>query len=216
MLPRKKKLIRSLCFLFLVLIAFSVYNVHSNAANVVDVRAYLIAQQEYVQTANISPIFTKEIQYWSKDIVRWSSEYLLDPNLIATVMQIESCGDPRAISRAGAKGLFQVMPFHFHFAENPFDPNINAKRGLTYLNMVLTLAEGNVSLALAGYNGGPGVMSRPQNEWPSETQRYVTIGVPIYTEARNNASNADSIAYWHYHLDKGLCKIAAQRLGIAE
>ena len=85
-------------------------------------------------TNGISPIFTREIQYWGNDIVRWSNSAGLDPNLLAVVMQIESCGDPRAVSSAGASGLFQVMPFHFHFGENPFDPDTNALRGTSYLS----------------------------------------------------------------------------------
>src|SRR5688500_10923905 len=61
----------------------------------------------------VAPLFTNEIDYWSSDLVRWANAYDLDPNLLATVMQIESCGHPTVVSRAGAQGLFQVMPFHF-------------------------------------------------------------------------------------------------------
>src|SRR5689334_16010438 len=71
---------------------------------------------------SISPIFTREVQHWGPEIVKWADTAGIDPNLVAVVMQIESCGDPRALSRAGAKGLFQVMPFHFAFADNPYDP----------------------------------------------------------------------------------------------
>ena len=66
---------------------------------------------------DIAPIFTPEIRYWAGSLVAWSAAEELDPNLAATVMQIESCGDPRATSRSGAIGLFQVMPYHF--ASNP-------------------------------------------------------------------------------------------------
>jgi hypothetical protein len=54
----------------------------------------------------LSPIFTASVQYWKDDLIRWSSEHNLDPNLSATVMQIESCGNPNAGSGAGAMGLF--------------------------------------------------------------------------------------------------------------
>src|SRR5687768_4214941 len=47
----------------------------------------------------LSPIFTEEVQHWANDIVRWASAASVDPNLAAVVMQIESCGDPRALSR---------------------------------------------------------------------------------------------------------------------
>src|SRR5450759_1540101 len=55
----------------------------------------------------ISPIFTPEVQFWAGRIQSWASAAGLDPNLAATVMQIESCGDPLALSRSGAMGLFQ-------------------------------------------------------------------------------------------------------------
>ncbi len=57
----------------------------------------------------ISPLFTPEVQYWGEEIMIWSETYQLDPNLVATVMQIESCGFLLAESGAGAKGLFQVI-----------------------------------------------------------------------------------------------------------
>ncbi len=84
-------------------------------------------------SSSLSPIFTPEIHYWAEFIVRWATAANLDPNLAAVVMQIESCGDPRATSRAGAMGLFQVMPFHFLAGENPYEPDTNALRGLGYL-----------------------------------------------------------------------------------
>ena len=84
-------------------------------------------------SSSLSPIFTREVRYWGSNIARWADTYALDPNLIAVVMQIESCGDPRARSRSDAKGLFQVMPFHFHFGEDAYDPETNALRGMNYL-----------------------------------------------------------------------------------
>ena len=100
-------------------------------------------------------------------------------------MQIESCGDPRATSRAGAMGLFQVMPYHFMAGENPYQPDTNALRGLGYLKRSLDTAGGNARLALAGYNGGIGVINRGEWTWAAETARYVKYGFPIYEDARS-------------------------------
>jgi soluble lytic murein transglycosylase-like protein len=162
----------------------------------------------------ISPIFTKEVQHWANDIVRWSNAAGVDPNLAATVMQIESCGDPRATSRSGATSLFQVMPFHFNFGENPYDPETNALRGLNYLSRSLEAGGGNARLALAGYNGGIGVIARSEWAWPSETKRYVLYGAPIYEDARNGAASSASLTEWYQKYGAGLCRQAAQRLGI--
>jgi soluble lytic murein transglycosylase-like protein len=168
-------------------------------------------------TANgISPIFTREIQHWGRDIVRWAGAAGLDPNLLAVVMQIESCGDPRAVSSAGASGLFQVMPFHFHFGENPFDPETNALRGTNYLSRSLEAAGGNPRLALAGYNGGIGVISRSESRWASETQRYVRFGSPMYDDALSGATSSPTLDEWYRRYGAGLCRQASNRLGISE
>lgn len=166
--------------------------------------------------SGISPIFTREVQYWGKDIVRWASAAGIDPNLLAVVMQIESCGDPRALSRVGASGLFQVMPFHFQLGENPFNPDTNALRGTGYLARSLEAAGGNARLALAGYNGGIGVISRSESAWPAETNRYVRFGGPIYEDASNGATSSPTLDEWYQKYGAGLCRQARSRLGISE
>jgi len=165
-------------------------------------------------SASVSPIFTAEIQYWGNDITRWANASSLDPNLIAVILQIESCGDPLARSGAGAMGLFQVMPFHFISGENPYDPETNALRGLNYLTRSLKVANGDARLALAGYNGGIGVISRHEWTWSSETKRYVRYGAPIYEDARNGKTSSPMLEEWYQKYGAGLCRQAGRRLGI--
>ena len=178
--------------------------------------AFAINHSSAATSNGISPIFTREIQYWSKDIVRWANAASLDPNLLAVVMQIESCGDPRALSRAGATGLFQVMPFHFHLGENPFNPDTNALRGADYLSRSLQTASGNARLALAGYNGGIGVISRGEWSWSAETNRYVRFGGPIYQDASSGAASSPTLDEWYGKYGAGLCRQASNRLGISK
>jgi len=162
----------------------------------------------------LSPIFTREVQHWGGDITRWANASSLDPNLVAVIMQIESCGDPRALSRAGAMGLFQVMPFHFHFGENPYNPETNALRGLNYLSRSLNTGNNNVRLALAGYNGGIGVISRSEWTWSAETKRYIRYGVPIYEDARSGATTSTALNEWYQKYGVSLCQQASRRLGL--
>ena len=162
----------------------------------------------------LSPIFTEEVQHWTNEIVRWSAAATLDPNLAAVVMQIESCGDPRALSRSGAMGLFQVMPFHFHLGENPYNTDTNALRGLNYLSRSLATGNGNPRLALAGYNGGIGVISRSERNWPAETKRYVYYGAPIYEDAVRGAASSPMLEEWYGKYGAGLCNQAHKRLGL--
>ena len=159
----------------------------------------------YASHPGISPIFTPEVHFWGDQIMIWASETGLDPNLIATVMQIESCGDPRAISSAGAMGLFQVMPFHFEGGENPYLPDTNALRGLGYLKKSLESAGGNERLALAGYNGGIGVIAKSEFYWANETQRYAYWGGGIYADALQGASRSARLDEWLAHGGSSLC-----------
>lgn len=102
----------------------------------------------------ISDSFTPEIKYWEQDICRWSKEHSMDPDLIATIMQIESCGNPAAISATGVRGMFQVTGANLD-GENPFDPNVSMAKGPgKVLKNELKAANGNITAAMAGYNGG--------------------------------------------------------------
>jgi soluble lytic murein transglycosylase-like protein len=163
-------------------------------------------------TGNISPVFTPEVQYWAASIEIWAAAAGLDPNLAATVMQIESCGDPLARSRAGAMGLFQVMPFHFYASDNPYDPATNAARGLDYLRRSLEAAFGDARLALAGYNGGIGVISRGEYSWAAETVRYVYWGSGIYSDAVSGAESSPRLQEWYNAAGVSLCRQAHSRL----
>jgi soluble lytic murein transglycosylase-like protein len=129
-------------------------------------------------------------------------------------MHIESCGDPRARSSAGAMGLFQVMPSHFYTADDPYNSDTNARRGLAYLFQSLERAGGDARLALAGYNGGIGLIGRAEWTWPSETKRYVQYGGPIYEDARAGLMTSDSLNEWFSKYGSGLCRQASERLGI--
>jgi soluble lytic murein transglycosylase-like protein len=167
-----------------------------------------------VTTTNISPIFRVEILHWADSISKWAAASQVDPNLAATVMQIESCGDPRAISSAGAMGLFQVMPFHFSASDSPYAPDTNAARGLAYLAKSLQTAGGNARLALAGYNGGIGVISRAEWSWSAQTKRYVQYGWPIYEDARSGLSSSTALNDWYEKYGVSLCQQAHQRLSL--
>lgn len=162
----------------------------------------------------IAPLFTPEVQFWAAQIATWSAEHDLDPNLAATVMQIESCGHPSARSSAGAMGLFQVMPYHFQPFEDAYDPATNARRGLDYLRRALEHANGDARLALAGYNGGIGVIARSEARWPAETRRYAYWGSGIYADAQRGATESPRLNEWLAAGGKSLCQKAHLRLGL--
>lgn len=162
----------------------------------------------------LSPIFREEVLYWANSIIGWASASNLDPNLVATIMQIESCGDPRATSSAGAMGLFQVMPFHFHPSDSPYAPDTNAARGLAYLVRSLEAAGGDARLAMAGYNGGISVIKRGEWTWSAQTKRYVQYGAPIYSDAISGVTSSSALSEWYTNYGVSLCRQAHQRLGL--
>lgn len=162
----------------------------------------------------IAPLFTREVQHWAPQIVAWAAEFGLDPNMAATVMQIESCGDPNAVSSAGAQGLFQVMPFHFSPGEEMQDPNTNARRGMAYLALGMEQTGGDTSRTFAGYNGGHGTAARGWETWPAETQRYYVWSTGIYKDAVAGSATSETLNQWLAAGGAGLCQQAAARLGL--
>ncbi|GEM_PF-795957 len=160
----------------------------------------------------IAEFFAPSVQHWSDDIVTWSQTYEVDTQLMATVMQIESCGHPTVVSSAGARGLFQVMPFHFEDGEDMVDPNTNAMRGGLFLNYCYTAAGGDIGLTLGCYNGGPSVINRPLSTWPNETQRYYRWGVGIYSDAIVNRTQSDTLNQWMEAGGSRLCTSAMSQL----
>lgn len=157
-------------------------------------------------TNGIAPLFTAQVDRWQDDILRWSGQYGVDPNLMATVMQIESCGQAEVSSHAGAQGLFQVMPFHFAPGEVYTDPDTNALRSANFLNECLGWSNGDIGLTLACYNGGPSVTSRPYTSWPSETQRYYNWGVGIYNDAKAGLAESPTLNDWLGAGGSNLCR----------
>ncbi|MGD8457847.1 MAG: transglycosylase SLT domain-containing protein [Anaerolineales bacterium] len=163
--------------------------------------------------SGLTPLFTPQVMYWEEKIVAWAYEWNLDPNLVATLMQIESCGDPKALSHAGAMGLFQVMPYHFSEGEQPYKPNTNARRGLGYLRRALD-EHNSIRLAFAGYNGGIGIAGELEYYWKDETVRFVYWGTGIYNDAQQGRSNSPRLNEWLSYGGTSLCAQASERLGL--
>ena len=102
-------------------------------------------------------------------------EYQLDPDLVHAVIRAESGYDPLSTSSAGAQGLMQLMPQTGATlgVTDPYDPEQNVRAGARYLSGQLR-SFGDLELALAAYNAGPGAVRRYSGIPPyAETQQYV-------------------------------------------
>ncbi|MFM2476996.1 transglycosylase SLT domain-containing protein [Celerinatantimonas sp. MCCC 1A17872] len=112
-----------------------------------------------------------------------ATRYQLPQKLLQAVIEVESSWQHKAVSRAGAMGLMQLMPAtakRFN-VKNPFDPKANIDAGSRYLKMLLNEFR-SPRLALAAYNAGENAVRRYNGIPPyPETQRYVKKIMALYT-----------------------------------
>ncbi len=105
-----------------------------------------------------------------------SRKYDLNPQLVYSVILVESGGRPDAISHKGAKGLMQLTDTTAveMGVSDSFDPEQNIMGGAKYLRKMLDNFGGNLKLALAAYNAGPGTVSKFNGVPPyPETEKYI-------------------------------------------
>jgi soluble lytic murein transglycosylase-like protein len=122
------------------------------------------------------------------DIIAEAAEqYDLDPHMIRAVMQAESAFNAMAVSPVGALGLMQLMPAVAAElgADDPMDPRQNIMAGSRHLKQLLTSHGGNVKLALASYNAGPGNVAKYRGIPPfRETRNYVKKVTALLADAK--------------------------------
>ena len=113
---------------------------------------------------------------FASEIHAAAQEYGVDEAIVRAIIHAESAYRPNAVSRAGARGLMQLIPAtasRFGVGD-VFDPAQNIKGGVKYLAFLLKRYNSNLSLAAAGYNAGEGAVDKYGGVPPyAETQRYV-------------------------------------------
>ena len=109
-------------------------------------------------------------------LARAGEEHNLDVDLLASVVKAESGGNARAVSRAGAQGLMQLMPDTATGmgVQDSFQPDQNVRGGSAYLDALLKRYQDNLAVALAAYNAGPAAVDKYHDIPPyHETRAYV-------------------------------------------
>ena len=140
---------------------------------------------------------------YAKSINRYAHEAGVSPQIVVSVIQAESSFHPRALSKAGAYGLMQIMPATWQqinedgkicaarhqgecTSECYYNGDLNVQIGTLYLAQMLKRYQGNMILALASYNAGPGSVDRYKDIPPyPETMIYIETVVKNYYDIRN-------------------------------
>ena len=135
---------------------------------------------EITRALKVNRTYQRQLAPYIEKIAR---QYRLDPELVHAVITVESAYDAKAVSRAGAMGLMQLMPATAERfgVDDPFSPIANINAGARYLRILLNKF-GTIQLALAAYNAGEGRVRSARNTIPNipETRRYVVSVIHFY------------------------------------
>ena len=140
----------------------------------------LIIREKKVQF-NLGENFKK----YEPEIWKASQRYTVDYHLVRAVIKAESNFNPKAVSRAGARGLMQLMPQTASLLQvnDSFHPEDNIDGGVRYLRYLLNIYNDDISLALAAYNAGERAVFNYRGIPPyQETQTYVQRVLRYYQE----------------------------------
>lgn len=151
-----------------------------NSVNILDGNSYIVksAESTLESGADFDKIYEKQcVQAGLDDIFKeMSDKYGVDVRILKAVGFVESNFRANAVSKSGAMGVMQLMPYtaESYGVENPFDAKQNIEGGTKLLAELLEKYDGNVSLSVAAYNAGSGAVDKYGGVPPyDQTVRYV-------------------------------------------
>ncbi len=138
----------------------------------------------YIKETPKKPLESAITDLYDHVISEASKKHGVSFSLLKALIKTESDFNPRAVSKAGAMGLMQIMPENIRRLKikDPFDPKDNVMGGTRYLKQLIYRFEGKLHLALAAYNAGPGVVEKYQRIPPfKETENFVKQVMKYYS-----------------------------------
>lgn len=146
----------------------------------------------YWQIACIFPGVKPSADNIQQAIDEVAAEYTMHPDLIRALVQVESSNNQFAISSVGACGLTQVMPNTYYSLGrgNPFALKANLRAGTKYIRHLYRRFDGNLELALAAYNAGPGTIARHRKVPNGPVHQYVVKVTRLYRYYRKKNRKA--------------------------
>lgn len=147
---------------------------------------------KFLQNDNKVDLSNINVDQQIKEAVKEASKtYGVDEALVLAIIKQESAFNPQAVSPVGAQGLMQLMPETAQYlgVKDPFDIKQNIMGGAKYIKQLLEQFNGDLKLAIAAYNAGPGNVQKYGGIPPfSETQNYVSKVLSYYINFKNNTA----------------------------
>jgi len=138
----------------------------------------------YIKETPKTPLKSNITDLYDHVISEASQTHGVSFSLLKALIKTESDFNPRAVSKAGAMGLMQLMPENIRRlkVKDPFDPKDNVMGGTRYLKQLIHRFKGKLHLALAAYNAGPKVVEQYQRIPPyKETENFVKQVMKYYS-----------------------------------
>lgn len=135
-----------------------------------------------------------------------STQAILDPYLVISLIRQESAFNERAKSRAGAMGLMQLMPRTARSMEHGskgklFDPNVNIRVGVKFFSLLINRFNGDIELALAAYNAGADRAEEWSQRYGSaQDNRLLFLDLIPFKETREYVAAIVRNYYWYTRL----------------
>ena len=175
-------------WIFIITLLMMIFLIPALSSRIDDGTAALTTDLGTLEHPGVEALSLKGPICFPDALLRISGEHGIPPKLVQAIIQVESRGNPKAVSPRGALGLMQLMPEVIKACQvaDPFDPLANIQAGVRHLHYLLLQFSGNLPLALAAYNAGPGAVRHYGGIPPyPETRKYLRSVLREYQSEGN-------------------------------